>query len=227
MYFSDGVKKPQNWKDFGKKKKNLLFSFPCDLCMKLLTEGCPHSSASLSPPDEGHLTIFWGSFLKCPPTFQCVCLGITGTWASTGWSCPATCGTSLTTWTGESSPGRPAGLSCSLPLPGPSHPCPVPASGSQSSPSSVCWHHGPFDLEQILFQCSWKLQSALQQVPFRSAVPNESSSFWIVPLLWGNPRKIELHRASQGSCVLALPPSTPHSTCQVTSLKCQPDKHFP
>lgn len=182
--------------------------------------------------DEGHLTIFWGSFPKCRPTFQCVCLGTTGTWGSTGWSCPATCGTSSTTWTGER-----AGSRAQLLLPSPSVPAELhihltcalcPASGSQSSlclTSSSCWHHGPFHLEQIvchapgnstrqhwdmcLAACAFQKCCSQQVIFSLGSPPVRESSAHSTAALWS--KWLSCTRASQYSCVLVLPLSIPHA----------------
>lgn len=94
-----------------------LFSVVC-ACNCLQSDGSLSFACVCLSFGEGHLTIFWGSFLKCRPTFQCACWGTTGTWGSTGSFCLVTCGTSLTIWTGKGvapcSADRAAGFHCTL-----------------------------------------------------------------------------------------------------------------
>lgn len=164
MYFSGGIKKPWTWKDFGKKTLVLVF-FLYDLCMKLLTEGCSHSSASLSP-------LWWRTFnyilreLPKVPTHVPVC--VLGNYRDMGEHRVILPGDvrdlidNLNRWEVTEQ-----GSSCSLPSPISScltaafhirvtcTLCPVPALGSQSAPcltSSICWHHGPFDLKHIVWR---------------------------------------------------------------------------
>lgn len=59
-------------------------------------------SPSMAP--QGPSATSCGSSRRCRPTCPCACWATTATWASTASSCPTTCVTSLTAWTGGCRP---------------------------------------------------------------------------------------------------------------------------
>lgn len=76
--------------------------FPSFLQMLLLKALCLQplkALSSLSLP--GPSATSWESCPRCPPTSRCVFWGTTGTWASTGSSCPTTSETWSLVWTGN------------------------------------------------------------------------------------------------------------------------------